>query len=319
MSVQSKSSGWPWVTAGTGLGLLYSLLDSYLDGEITALPSAPLQLLQWAHTVMNHVLPVVTGALFGMFAHYLQMRKQVAEMERSRAEGLLNNLHKLERDQAVWVVSASLLHDLKTPLHALGLLLDELAEIQTVHPAESAELLARARAQSERLAEQLEHLRTLPHSQKPVLPRLDVLELVERIVEPHRPILARQGLALRVQGEPGSAPVQPEYLRIVLDNLIRNAESALNDHPGEHIDISVHAADRQMVIVVQDDGPGPADEVRDHLFSPLHTTKSDGLGLGLSVSRALLRSIGGDLRFEPSAIGARFVLHLSTVHEARTA
>jgi signal transduction histidine kinase len=63
-------------------------------------------------------------------------------------------------------------------------------------------------------------------------------------------------------------------------------------------------------IEVRDDGPGLDNEQQEHLFEPFYTTKPAGTGLGLAVSRELMRSQGGDLSYKSGESGACFVVEL---------
>ena len=69
----------------------------------------------------------------------------------------------------------------------------------------------------------------------------------------------------------------------------------------------------QVLLLVEDDGPGIASDVVDRIFQPFETTKDeqDGTGLGLAISRALAQDVGGDLTLAPGMLGgACFALTL---------
>jgi signal transduction histidine kinase len=90
-------------------------------------------------------------------------------------------------------------------------------------------------------------------------------------------------------------------------NLVRNSERAMKDSVEKHITVEA-GLEREMVVVrFRDTGPGIANP--DRLFEPFQPgAQSDGLGL--YISRAILRSDGGDLRYEPGPGGACFVVEL---------
>src|SRR5580693_6056735 len=113
--------------------------------------------------VVFDVLPVVVGVLLGVGAHYLRLRAQLfaAEEAAGRAEALRVRLQKVERDQAVWVLAAAILHEVNNPLHALGLLLDELPACAARDDARRDDLIARARAQADRALSRLRLLRSV--------------------------------------------------------------------------------------------------------------------------------------------------------------
>jgi signal transduction histidine kinase len=83
-------------------------------------------------------------------------------------------------------------------------------------------------------------------------------------------------------------------MRIVLDALLTNAVDVLHGRGGR-IDLELTTRGADAVLRVSDDGPGIDPDLRARLFEPLATTKPTGLGLGLSIARALSRTFGGDL------------------------
>jgi len=93
-------------------------------------------------------------------------------------------------------------------------------------------------------------------------------------------------------------------LQQVLLNLILNACDAMSGMPvpQRHLLLTVDAKDRHFVhFAVRDGGPGIARELLDRLFEPFVTTKADGLGLGLSISRTIVGAHGGRLWAENNA------------------
>lgn len=118
---------------------------------------------------------------------------------------------------------------------------------------------------------------------------------------------AHPRLAVEVQGEEVAIAADRTALRVVLENLLRNAAEARDD---ARVVIHVEAAEQGALLVVEDNGPGVPATLRDTLFSPFVSSKPSG-GLGLAVSRRLLRLLGGDLSLERgSSGGARFVAWL---------
>ena len=101
----------------------------------------------------------------------------------------------------------------------------------------------------------------------------------------------------------------------VLINLIRNAADALENRKGGFVEVMVHAEGASAVVEVRDNGPGIPPELRDRVFEPFFSTKGDkGLGLGLDISRQIVRAHGGALTFESdTGVGTVFRLVLPLV------
>lgn len=83
--------------------------------------------------------------------------------------------------------------------------------------------------------------------------------------------------------------------------------------PRRDLTISVGRLDDQALMTVADTGPGIAPEIADNLFAPFMTTKRDGMGVGLSISRTIIEAHGGRLWVEPTPGGGatfKFTLKL---------
>lgn len=81
----------------------------------------------------------------------------------------------------------------------------------------------------------------------------------------------------------------------VLINLIRNAVESVHKLPGAKVSVVAVEAGPLVTVAVSDNGPGISDTVREDLFSPFNSTKSQGLGLGLSISRTIIEAHGGKI------------------------
>lgn len=254
-----------------------------------------------AHDIIDHVLPIVVGGLLGLSAHYFTVRARlhVAEDRLSRADALRARLQKVERDQAVWVLSAAILHELNNPLQALGLLLDELSSVAP-GALDHGELLARARGQSERVRSALQRLRTLRSADdEPQCRAIRLDPLITSLAADASALAAEDGLQVQVDcSRSVSASADPVFLRTILENLIHNSLQSLRARGSGRLSITLVSEAEFAVVRVSDDGPALEPEVRNALFVPLVTTKRDGLGLGLPIARALARSMRGDLRLD---------------------
>jgi signal transduction histidine kinase len=103
--------------------------------------------------------------------------------------------------------------------------------------------------------------------------------------------------------------VDADQLRVVLDNLLSNAVQAMPD--GGVLTVRTRGQDGRVEISVEDTGPGIAPDHLERIFEPLFTTKSTGIGLGLSLSKRLTEANEGTLRVESApGSGARFTIAL---------
>jgi two-component system sensor kinase FixL len=103
----------------------------------------------------------------------------------------------------------------------------------------------------------------------------------------------------------------------VLMNLMRNAIEAMRDSPQRELMVRTSRPDEEeLAIEVSDTGPGIADDIAARLFQPFVTSKAGGMGIGLSISRRIIQSHGGDLTYRRNeAGGATFSFTLPIAYE----
>ena len=94
----------------------------------------------------------------------------------------------------------------------------------------------------------------------------------------------------------------------VLINLVKNAKEALEGRENASIKIRVQSGIGRATIAVSDNGPGIPPDLRQEIFVPFFTTKEKGTGIGLSLSKQIMKAHGGDLRMQTSDKGTTFTL-----------
>ncbi len=276
-----------WLLAGGLLGLVYGFLNAAIDALDRRHALGALEPL---HPLVDRIIPVAVGMLFGLAVHHWLLRERTAAVEAARAEELALRLQHVERDQAVWVVATATLHDVRNPLHALGLLLEELEDERT-----GGELVGRARVQVTRIERSLRALRALASEARPIVRPLPLAELVRAVTADLTPHAREASVTLEVEvREDVRVDADPMHLRLALENLIRNAIESLRGG-GRRVSVQVAREGAIGAVRISDDGPGVPPELRGAIFEPLTTTKEKGLGLGLPVARALARAMGGDV------------------------
>jgi two-component system, LuxR family, sensor kinase FixL len=138
---------------------------------------------------------------------------------------------------------------------------------------------------------------------------VDLSSLLEELRIIVKPPLEESGISLEIsatQDLPEVLADRPSLMQVFL-NLIKNSERAMISQPRKELHLSVEATGRQVFVRLIDTGSGvqnPAD-----LFKPFQQ-RAEATGLGLYLSRAFMRSFQGDLRYEPTAAGACFVVEL---------
>lgn len=105
---------------------------------------------------------------------------------------------------------------------------------------------------------------------------------------------------------------KPSQLKQIMINLLINSSDAIKDHENRWIKISSFNLKGHHYITVTDSGSGIPDNIADHLFDPTFTTKErgEGTGLGLSLSKRLITSMGGKIEIDHQAKNTTFIISL---------
>ena len=125
----------------------------------------------------------------------------------------------------------------------------------------------------------------------------DLNKVVARLVEFFEPMLIASGIALRVALADGAVMVSGEekLLRQALLNIVVNAQEAMPQ--GGTLTVSTSLEGGRGMIRVADTGVGITEKDRERIFRPFFSTKSKGIGLGLSITRRIILAHGGELTF----------------------
>ena len=173
-----------------------------------------------------------------------------------------------------------------------------------------------------RLREAVTHLRALAHPEQAARVRTDFNELVAGVLRLLRQEAESRRISLSAGFDQDMPPIQadPVQLSQIILNVVRNAFDACAECPPDRR--MVAATTRQIAgegveLCVRDTGSGIAPEVMDRLFAPFFSTKPDGLGMGLRLSRTIVEAHGGTIEAcnNSDGIGASFRVVLPIVAE----
>jgi len=219
--------------------------------------------------------------------------------QKKSTEELIEN----EKIASILLLAAGVAHELGNPLNSLTIHL-QLIERKLKRLRDSKETAALADSiricQSEvtRLDGIIKNFLEAIRPRPPDLSEVNVVEVIEDVLRFQAKELEDRGL--QVEGElPASTPVimaDRNQLKQVFFNLIKNAMEAMQ--PGGKFSIRVRADDDSVFIRIADTGAGIKQEDLSKLFSPYHTTKSGGHGLGLMIVQRIMRDHGGHVGIE---------------------
>lgn len=235
-------------------------------------------------------------------------RAQEALQEKTRAlEAAQEELVRRERLATLGQLAGGVSHELRNPL---GVIKNSVYYLKMVLPEEEGlrkhlAILEREVATATRIVSgMLDFARTTP----PTRAATDINRLIsdglERLMGPDSVRIERD----LAEGLP-PLMVDADQVRLVLDNLLSNAMQAMPD--GGVLTVRTRSVGGRVEISVEDTGVGIAPEHLERIFEPLFTTKSKGIGLGLSLAKRLAEANDGTIRAE-SAVGrgTRFLVEI---------
>ena len=147
----------------------------------------------------------------------------------------------------------------------------------------------------------IDAFRDLTKIPKPNFEIFPASELLERAAGLFKNQLDESGIDLSIKVDPMSLELtaDPQLIEQVLINLILNSVEALDGRPGGRIELRSRLDERgRVLITVADNGSGIQEEVKEKVFTPFFTTKKGGSGIGLSLSRQIMRLHKGSIGFK---------------------
>lgn len=289
----------PVVWASVQFGVVGAVLAAALTqlGLIVAVQTVPHPDLTVFQLQMLMAAVTVTGLLLGVLVD-----------ERAHAEAQLRRSLRLA---AAGQMSAALAHELSQPLTALAtyaqacqMLLDA-PSLDEARRAQLLEVSRRIGGDAKRAGEVVKRLRDFFRSGSTTLERVDLAALVREALAAHEARAQLQAVELVAElGQPLPALwIDPVQMHVVLRNLIANAVEAAAGAPAPaRVRVRAVATASEVTLSVIDSGPGLAEGMRP-FDEPSASTKAGGMGIGLSICRAIVEAHGGRLWAEPLAAG----------------
>ncbi|MFC4729893.1 sensor histidine kinase [Coralloluteibacterium thermophilus] len=242
------------------------------------------------------------GALDVLTALDVSEHREALQSHKAQQERLLFT----SRMMSVGEMAATLAHELNQPLAAIVNYLNGSLRLvgQAGGPGQVERALLSARSQAEHASAVIARVREFVRAREPRRDAHAVAEIAGNVIELLRLEAERLGLCIDLALDDGLPMVYADRVMVeqVLLNLVKNAIEAMRDVPPARRELRVQARenlDGEVELRVLDRGAGLSDSEREHLFSPFFTTKSDGLGIGLSICRSIIEYHEGRLFFEP--------------------
>lgn len=255
---------------------------------------------------------ILRGAMASMFLaawSAFLVRKFTLDAQKDHAD-LEEAVGRAERLSVLGSFTAEIAHEVGNPLSAISSL------VQTLHEEEKDQgrlkLLETAQGQIDRLRKSVERLKGSIKNKR-IIELISVKNTISETISLLRfDNKIGSKVDLKIEAISPDLWIKADRWGVIqiLMNIILNACEALGDKAGQ-IRISIGKVGREIQIIIRDSGPGISKEMMNKLFEMLETSKPDGMGVGLFVSRRVAESLGGTLTASnvPQG-GAEFVLSL---------
>lgn len=249
----------------------------------------------------------------------LNLRLQEEIIEHQQTEHHLRDTQKeliqAGKLAALGRMSAAVAHELNQPVTAIRTFLASCKVFITRNQIDNVEKnIVLISDLTDRMARITGQLKTFASKNKGHTEKVDLSKSISRVLEFTTPQLEKSQIQVTttLPGE-GKAIVLGDTVRIeqVITNLIKNGMDAVKESSRKEIYISLVVQEQRVIATFEDSGTGIEQETLENLFEPFYTTKDsgEGLGLGLSISYAIVQDANGTISVENREDGgARFVL-----------
>jgi PAS domain S-box-containing protein len=213
-------------------------------------------------------------------------------------------------------VAAGMAHEIRNPLSGINIYLNTLKKLH--HKNGSEEKVKQILGQIQSASRKIESvIRRVMDFAKPGEPKLTLIDLnipVTEAINLSAVTMRKSGIVLEkaLSENLPSCNADPTLIEEMVLNLLNNAAGAMKTMAeGKKILITSSVEGDGILLTVSDSGPGIAPEIRDKIFDPYFTTKSDGTGIGLSISHRIVTDHGGSLTVSDSDLGgAKFRIEI---------
>jgi signal transduction histidine kinase len=226
-----------------------------------------------------------------------------AKLRNTQAE-----LARVTRAMTMGQLTASIAHEVNQPLSGIVTNASTCLRMLDAHPPNlegARETARRAIRDGNRASDVITRLRTLYSKNEPTLESMDLNEATREVIALSLSEIQRSGVILRQELASELPPVVGDRVQLqqVILNLLRNAADAMgtiDDRPKDLL-IRTESDDKNQIrLSVKDSGVGFTAQTADKIFEAFYTTKTDGMGIGLSISRSIIEAHQGRIWATPN-------------------
>jgi two-component system nitrogen regulation sensor histidine kinase NtrY len=231
-------------------------------------------------------------------------------------DSIQNVIEKKEKEAWVnlmKVISHELLNSI-TPIRSLSQNLQDLVQQETISDEDLDDMkssVATMLRRSDHLQQFVESYRKLAMLPSPKKEKTELLKWVENSLQIMSSMFKKEQIeVINTISFDRKLNVDPQQMEQVLINLLTNCIYALKDGVKKQIVISAEVKEKRTFIMITDNGKGIEQEIENKIFLPFFTTRKEGAGIGLTLSKSILEAHGGYLAYRNDSGKTTFVICL---------
>jgi len=288
------------------LGAFAVIAAVRMAGHLSRQLSRPIdELVGWTRLIRRR-MPLPAGPPTRGAPEFEALRQALRELA-TALEAARDRELEAERLRAFREVARRVAHEIKNPLTAMRIAVDQLGRTagQSDRQTTAVDVLEAETQRLVQLAKEFAEFGRLPEGPKSEVDLVDLLMDLGKSAVP-----LEVDVSVRANGEPCKLLGHYDPLRRAFANLLRNAAEAMGGRGS--IEIAVSRDGNGLAVTIADHGAGIPDDLRQRVFEPYFTTKSDGTGLGLALVRQTIEAHNGSITVaETPGGGATFSIVLS--------
>jgi C4-dicarboxylate-specific signal transduction histidine kinase len=298
---RSVSANWisaVYLCLGGVLGLRAWAVLFGLEG-----PSAIHQGLLSILLILFGVLTAIVGnvGFLGLFVERMNqsaLQQATLQARQEEATRLGDQIAQLDRRRSVGEIAASLAHELSQPITTIYLITDRLGmALESQTDPRLATYVQDLNRNTQKAADILGRIRGFIRNKETVFERVELSQVISDMTDLIRDLTHNESVQVEVDTTPHGLFVQGDAVQLsqVLMNVCRNAIQATQGQDERRVHIRVWQIDGTACIDIVDNGPGLSPAIQASVSMPFFSTKVDGLGVGLAISKSIAKQHGGSL------------------------
>jgi len=246
----------------------------------------------------------------------MQFNAMAKDIETNRQKTLY-----LEKVASWQVIARKLAHEIKNPLTPIQMMVSQLVRAYKGNDEKFRNILNQAQEiiteEVSGLRHMVDHFSNFARLPDPSKKVQNIVPILCHVIELQKAAFLNHRIVYKGQGKPCLVNIDEKLIRQVILNLIKNAaEASTNDDNNfiPVIQVDLYYTGSQVMVEVEDNGPGIPEEIRKRIFEAYFTTKhtgpSPGMGLGLAICQKIIIDHGGEMTVESQPGQTKFILSL---------